>query len=344
MILAISLATLPAIRGCLRTQLAASTPRHGTALKYSKSVIIFTGNPLSAADEPRLEHFDTKGKCIMLRYLVAAFALASAVPTEARTMTATPDSLVAQIKAARSGDVIALSQGDYGRVTITDRTFEDPLIIKAGTSQFQLVLNNVSGFQLRGGIARDNIGVAINGYSVSITDSDHIIINGLSVFNSTRGIVIGRTTDFIVTHVLFDGMLVDGINIAGSKRGVIQDIICQNANTGKEHPDCVQGWSRPGHVTQDVTVLGIRVMTAGTQGIFFGNHIRNGVDDGGFDRIRIIGNSITGDRAQGIGLYDCRNCEISRNVVTTMPGARFRVSINTRGSTGLVMANNRMVR
>lgn len=188
------------------------------------------------------------------------------------------------------------------------------------------------------------IGPGATGYAITLLRVSQVTINGTTIFNGTRGIVIGRSTDVIISRVTFNRMIVDGINIAGSQRVTIRGVSCTNARSGEAHPDCIQMWSRPGMVTQDVLVTGSSVDTAGMQGITAFNHIRAGVDDGGFDRIRVIGNSVRTNMAQGIALYNCRKCEIRRNVVTTMPGAPSVVSINTAGSPDIVMAENQMVR
>ena len=97
-------------------------------------------------------------------------------------------------------------------------------------------------------------------------------------------------------------------------------------------------------VMQDAMVTGSSVDTAGMQGIAAFNHIRAGADEGGFDRIRVIGNSVRTNMAQGIALYNCRKCAMRRNVVATMLGAPSDVLINTGGSPDIVLAENQMVR
>lgn len=269
--------------------------------------------------------------------MISALALA--------TLTATPATLPAVVAKAQSGDTIRLMDGTYPRVKITDRTFAKPVTIKANPkASFQFAIARVSGLTIQGGMVRDRIGGGGAGYGIGIQSSSRITVNGVAISNGTRGIVIGRSTDVLVAKVTFDRMIVDGINIAGSQRVTIRGVICTNANSGKAHPDCIQGWSRPGMITQDVLITDSTVNTAGMQGIFFGNHVRGGVDDGGFDRIRVIANAVTVDHAQGIALYDCRKCEISGNVVTTMKGARSVASINTRGSTDLKQDGNRLIK
>jgi hypothetical protein len=60
--------------------------------------------------------------------------------------------------------------------------------------------------------------------------------------------------------------------------------------------------------------------------------VRNGVDDGGFDRILIEENDVNVSASQGIALGgNARASVVRNNRVRTMPGAKYRASINLKG-------------
>ena len=61
------------------------------------------------------------------------------------------------------------------------------------------------------------------------------------------------------------------------------------------------------------------------------NHTRDGVNDGGFDRILIENNEFNVAFPNGIGLTDGRASIIRNNRVETYPGAQFRAGIAIRG-------------
>ena len=92
-------------------------------------------------------------------------------------------------------------------------------------------------------------------------------------------------------------------------------------------------------MTSDVTLLRNR-SDGESQGFAGFNHVRNGVDDGGFDRIVIKDSYIRGTYPHGIALYDCRDCTVTDNTAVTMPTSKYKVSIAVVDCTRCVVANN----
>jgi hypothetical protein len=170
------------------------------------------------------------------------------------------------------------------------------------------------------------------GYGVFVVRS-----NGVSVLRSQfRGfksaIVLSKVADFKLVSNQFRAMRSDGIQAGESRRGLIEDNDCADTRIrDQEHPDCIQLWSRPtAPPTADIVIRGNRAV--GTmQGAFLGNHVRDGVDDGGFDRILIENNVFDVGYPNGISISDGRNSIVRNNKVTTFAGARWRASINVRG-------------
>jgi parallel beta-helix repeat protein len=255
-------------------------------------------------------------------------------------LTANPTTLVAKIAKAQPGDTITLEPADYGTVTIT-RRFTKPLVIKAAGSKLKLVFRNARGIELRGGLVTGAKGQGKAGYGISIDHSSFIKITGVTFADDRRAIVINVSSDVEVADVELTGMLVDGIDIAESQRITVRDSECRDFNSAPPvHPDCVQMWSKPGGITSDVVIENNKALGRGMQGFTGFNHVRDGVDDGGFDRITIVGNQVQGDFPQGIALYSCRQCRVANNTTSRLAGARHKVSINIVNSPDAVVSGN----
>lgn len=243
-------------------------------------------------------------------------------------ITATPITAPAALARAQGGDTIVFAPGVYGQLTIKGRVWRRPITLRLGEAVLNLVIRDSAGVILQGGSFVNSAG-----YGALVANSRHVSFDKASFTSSHRGIVIDRSQDVEVAHSKFIGLTSDGINIALSQRIKVTDNLCRGFITQPPaHPDCIQGWSRPGGITSDV-LIARNVMQQGTsQGIFFGNHLRNGVDDGGFDRVTIIDNIVEGrDHPQGIALYDCRDCVISNNRVSTLPGGKYKMNLVVKG-------------
>jgi hypothetical protein len=190
-----------------------------------------------------------------------------------------------------------------------------------------------------------------NNYGLSLTRCKNVRVLDCDFEGFGRGIVASMCDGFDFTANRFSGMKIDGINLAQCWRGVVSDNDFIEPDTGEAHPDAIQMWSRPtmrqpgGAVvpappTSDIVIARNRVRGMLTQGITAFNHVREGVDDGGYDRITIVDNEIEVGMPQALALYAGRNCAVLRNRVSTFPEATSRASINLVGCTGLVRRNN----
>jgi hypothetical protein len=242
-------------------------------------------------------------------------------------ISASPASIEDTIRRAQPGDTIRLAPGNYGTVTLHDRQWAQPVTIDAKDAVMVLVLERVSGLAIRGGRfgpARDNLG-----YAALLRSSSRISFEGSNFVDATRGMVIDRSNNVTIDSATFSGMTVDGINIASSQHVRVSNSRCADFSPEPgAHPDCVQLWSRPATgITSDITLTD-NVSIGNMQGFSAFNHIRGGIDDGGFDRIVVRGNVVQGLYPQGVGLYDCRNCTVRGNRTSRLPGARWKVSVN----------------
>jgi nitrous oxidase accessory protein NosD len=167
------------------------------------------------------------------------------------------------------------------------------------------------------------------GYGLVVDEGADIAIFDNAFQGLKAGVILRRNEGFRVVGNQFQNMRSDGIQAAESRSGLIESNSCQGTRIrDSEHPDCIQLWSRPpSPPTADIVIRGNRA-EGHTQGIGMFNHIRNGVDDGGYDRILIEDNDIAISVPQGIALSAGRESVVRNNRVRTLSGAKYRASIN----------------
>ena len=171
-----------------------------------------------------------------------------------------------------------------------------------------------------------------DGYGLFVNGGADVAVAEASFTNYKTGAVLSKVDGFHIRASAFARMRSDGMTIGLSRMGEIYDNLFHGTRiTGLEHPDMVQLFSRPTHPpTSDIHIARNRGIGM-TQGICGFNHTRNGVNDGGFDRIVITDNDLVCGFPQGICLSEARDSEVTGNAVRTYPGARFRASINIVG-------------
>ncbi|MFC3441144.1 hypothetical protein ACFOKF_08030 [Sphingobium rhizovicinum] len=263
--------------------------------------------------------------------LLAAAAVTMATPATAQKI----------VETAPPGAMIRLAPGKYDRLQIKRKLWKRPITIDATDATLTLSMVQSGGVVVRGGTFAGALGTGGEGYAIQLRQSHHVIFNGPNIQSSIRGLVIDRSTDIRVTRATITGMRIDGINIAASQRITITDSSCSNFDSGEAHPDCIQMWSRPDRgITQDVTLLRNRSIGK-MQGFTGFNHVRNGVNDGGFDRITIKDSFVASDKwPRGIFLGDCRNCVVSGNRAETLTGARWMETIEVQNCTACDVKDN----
>lgn len=246
---------------------------------------------------------------------------------------AQPGGFPVALVASRPGDTINLKAGAHGAVRLTNRRDLTLNWMPGATGSLAIVRSN--GITVRSGLFTNP-----GGYAVQVQASSGVSLFSPIVRASARAIVIDRSTDVAVTAANIAGMTIDGINIASSQRVRLLSTVCRQFFIGLDHPDCIQGWSRPDTgVTSDVLIQGSDI-EGNFQGIFFGNHVRDGVDDGGFDRITVRANTVTVSFPNGIRLDACRQCSMVNNVVRTVPGSAFQTRAYTVGGSVTMTGND----
>jgi hypothetical protein len=242
---------------------------------------------------------------------------------------------LAMLAAVPCGSTVSLERGSYPLIQISNRDCAaNPItIIASGSKIERLRLTNVKGIVWRSGAFSGAMGSGAAGYAVAITNSDGVKLDRLHVNFSQRGVVISGSQNVEVTRSVFTRLIIDGVNIASSHKVRVAGNSFTAFDSGEAHPDAVQGWSLPtGKPTSDIVVED-NMIEGRMQGIFFGNHVRGGIDDGGFDRVTVRRNRVKTSFPNGIALYDCRGCAVESNSVATLAPSRFWTRIVvTRGS------------
>lgn len=269
---------------------------------------------------------------------------ATFVAQPALAAPATPSTVQAVIASAKPGDTITLAAGSYPRIVIKGKTWATPITLDASAAKItQLTIDSSAGVNVKNGSFSGAKGAAYLGYAAWVYKSRLVTFSAPQISNSLRGIVIDMSGDVDVTRAAMTGLSVDGIDISSSQRVKVTYSSCTAFKTGTAHPDCIQAWSRPGKTTSDVLIDHNTMDSPATQGIFFGNHVRNGVDDGGFDRITITNNTVRGSYPNGIAVAACRGCVVTDNKAVTMLGSKYKVGINLYGK-GITAARNVLVK
>jgi hypothetical protein len=244
----------------------------------------------------------------------------------AKSVSATPETIATVLAAAGPGDTIRLAAGSYPVIDVKGRTWEPAITIIAGDSLVkQVALKNVTGFHWQGGKFD---GGFVEGVGFGVRASRDISVKSGDYSGFLRnGVVIASSSEVDIIGNHFHNMGSDGIQIAESRRMIVADNRCEDFKPiEKAHPDCIQLWSRPTNPPTADIVIRNNYMKGSMQGIGLFNHVRNGVDDGGYDRITVIGNDVSiGDFYHGIALYGCRGCLVRDNKVVTLPNKNPKI-------------------
>jgi hypothetical protein len=306
----------------------------------------------------------------LLAVVASMPSAASCAAADSRGVT--PDNIQQALSAARDGDTIVLAPGVYQGLDLNGRRFDKPVVIDARAATIVAArLRNTEGVTFRGGTFHPPEDAAEHGSSgkaLFLEQSSHIRVEnanfvgpgaaaddptapygegvGIKLMNSSdveihdthfqgfrSGVSITKSEGFVVAGNTFKWMRSDGIDVAQSRKGLVENNTCSDTRVrSEEHPDCVQMWSRPeSPPTADIVIRGNRA-DGSTQGFTGFNHVHNGVDDGGFDRILIENNIVNVSRPNAITLSQGRDSIVRNNHVTTTAGAKWQARIRVSGT------------
>lgn len=192
------------------------------------------------------------------------------------------------------------------------------------------------------GPGADDAALAV-GYGVQTLGSNRVAVRGVRAIGYKGGVVIARADGFDVADCVMERMGSDGIQAAESRRGRIAGNVVHGSRLppgSQSHPDGIQLWSRPTSPPTADIVIERNLLVGPMQGVFLGNHVRAGVDDGGFDQVVIRDNEIVAGFPHGLCVTDGRGVTVTGNRVRTLTGARFRASINLVRCAGVIRSGN----
>jgi hypothetical protein len=308
------------------------------------------------------------GRALGAAIVAALAACAPATPAPAAGRTATPSTIGSILAAARGGDTIVLGPGVYEGVEFRGLSFKPELVLDAKAATFKnLQIEKTAGLDIRGGTyqlgpsrarrdGQEVFGAAIRmdaveririsnasfvgpggakgafgeGYGIHVIVGQDVEVEKSQFKGFKSGVVMTRVKGFRISDNASTLMRSDGFQVSKSWNGVIEGNTCGDTRVrDDEHPDCIQLWSRPEFPPTSDVVIRNNKAEGPTQGIGMFNHVRKGVDDGGFDRITIENNEIAVSRPNGITLVDGRDSVMRNNKVTTLAGAKFQAKIRS---------------
>ena len=261
----------------------------------------------------------------------------------AALLAATPSTLSNVVAAAKPGDTIRLAPANYGVLKIVNRSWNPPVVFEAAGATIPFVaIGNSSGVTWRGGtVVGFGDGAYATGYGFKMQHSSDISITGVKISEVRTGIVVDTSSRVRVANNDLSKVSADGIDVALSRNVAIDGNSCHDfATSPGAHPDCIQLWSRPtAPPTADVTITNNSAIGE-MQGIgLFDSNLRDGVPDGGFDRITITGNKVLNTMAQGIAMYNCRSCTVRDNNINSLPGYKNKAQLNVQGGSVVNCSN-----
>ncbi len=236
------------------------------------------------------------------------------------------------ISSVAPGQTIKLTSGVTGTLTISGKTFSPAITIDATDATLTaIVIRSSNGVKFRGGTI---VGGGRDTHGINIGQSSDIDITGMNITATDHGIVVYQTKGMRIADNKLYGLISDGIDLAESREIAVTGNSCRDFNPAPriydasgvmiqdgDHADCIQAWSRPtSPPTSDIQIIG-NYAEGEMQGIFLGNKVRDGVNDGGFDRITIKNNYVDLALGNGIRIVDGRGSIIEGNKVYTIDGS-----------------------
>ena len=267
---------------------------------------------------------------------LAVILLASIAVFPTAEIIATPSTFAAQLQTAKPGDTIRLAPGVYDRVSIRDRHWSPPVTIEAQAARLTSGrFDEISGLTWHGGTFEGGDTVQD---AMKFQQADHIAVDGATFHHYvSAGIILGQSTDAMLTNNIFTDSGSDGIDIAMSQRVIVDRNRCTDSHpTLAAHPDCIQLWSKPNWpATADIVVRNT---------VALGNMQGFTAFDGPYDRITVEHNFAKFTFWHGIAIFDCNNCQIRHNRVDSLPNPKFpnaRAWILVKGGSANIACDNR---
>lgn len=297
------------------------------------------------------------GLCV----LILAGAPACAAPKHA-----TPDSLAAQIAAAKPGDVLTLAPGSYGKLTLSDLSFSPAVTLSGKGAVFEgMDLRRVEGLNFVGMELALKCGAGM--YPAVASASKSLRFEDLKVSGDEHcwaGLFIRDSENVTVTRSEFTGALTGlmhltspGVTVSDSyfhhlrNDGILGGCSSHLTITGNRfhdfrptegaHPDAVQIWTTNCKIVSTDILVANNMAWRGDGGIETvaqGVFITGGEPFTRHARVTVTGNLVLGGMYNGITVEGTDGGLIADNVVLGFPDMEnwIRASDNT----GLTITGN----
>lgn len=285
-------------------------------------------------------------------------------PAAAASFTADMNNFNAVMSAVSAGDKVILNGTFENTLYIKNKSYDNPVKIDASNAQINrgMQLTSVNGLNIVGGQWR-HIPEQIQ--TITITRGSNISLSNAHFSNDVAGttgraiyanlssrltirdnsfdkiytaMVIGSTTDSLITRNRVTNASSDGISIANSHRITVSNNTCTGTSISPHaHPDCIQLWSFVDQPVQSNIAIINNVAEGATQGF-------TSFDPGSFSGRNIVfaGNLGKISYPQGIACYGCQDSLFLDNTLVTLPGSRYLSIIRTPGGLNNTFINNQI--
>lgn len=301
----------------------------------------------------------------MKRLLAAVLPLAllCASAAAAATLTATPATYWDLTRAAKGGDIVQLSTGDYGDLTIWNMTPVAPGVviqpapgaavklssINANGSTnllitgFDVTMTPTTGIGLSAGSGAKNIvfdhlkvhqadAATLAGVGFAIRNAANITVQNSEFYWTGSGGYDMDSDRVTVTGNLIHDINTDGILLAGATNATVTKNVLHDFHPGDgDHPDAIQWWSTADTATKAVEIA-FNHIERGAGGISQGIFGEDGAN------VSIHDNELLGTMYNGIGLSRTKGAVIDHNFVDGYPDMGTRIIV--RGGCDQVAITN----
>ncbi|MBV8973400.1 MAG: hypothetical protein JO290_14035 [Sphingomonadaceae bacterium] len=255
---------------------------------------------------------------------LAAFALAGAAAAPAATITVGPTTFVSAVNAAHAGDVVVLTDGEYGDPYFRSAPSAPAITIDGCRADAHFRSLRFDG---RGGLTLKCLQF-VGGGLMLVGVRDVTVANLLATAPPRAGIGIAASQHVAISDVEVIDAGADGVDIGGSQHVTVDRLACYASHpTPGAHPDCLQLYSKlPTHPvpTDDVAVRSV-VAVGDTQGVdMFGNTLP--ATNVHFDGLVVVSRYPRGVSMTSAG--GCTGCSLTNSRVERLRGAAHAVQLD----------------
>ncbi|RSV44430.1 hypothetical protein CA234_03170 [Sphingomonas sp. ABOLE] len=309
----------------------------------------------------------------MLKFLAFLLALATpAVAGAATVQASTPAQLTAALKAAKGGDTIALTPGNYGALVLNDQMFDKPVTVTSADPTrpaviAQMVLNravNITFSNLEvtsftrlydylvrvnggSGITLDKLyihglldGAPTDRQGVMVAQSNGFTISGSRIVQIGVGIAVNQSRNIVIRDNDISMIGIDAIEIPGVDGALIAwNKFSKFRTIGSYHPDGIQCWTTGmAAACKNIRIIANQFIGDAQPGADYvypqGIWFGDEMQRGDYTNIEITGNLFKCVNWQAIALYvtQARGTIVRYNRIDACPGVTPWIRINDPGA------------